>query len=112
MWQRLINLFRSRPPVTRNPARQQQVDTATQGLALYHFNACPYCVRVRRAIKRLRLQIELRDAHHPTFQQELCLEGGLYQTPCLRIESEDHNTLWLYESSEIIRYLEQRFTGV
>jgi len=35
--------------------------------------------------------------------------GGKIQTPCLRIE-QDGQVQWLYESSAIISYLEQRFT--
>jgi glutathione S-transferase len=87
------------------------VDEASRRLALYHFETCPYCIRVRRAIKRLGLQIELRNAHLPFYQQELSLQGGRYQTPCLRIEplEDGDGVAWLYESADIIRYLEQRF---
>ena len=95
----------------RSPERQQAVDEASRGLALYHFEACPYCIRVKRIIQRLDLQIELRDARVPIHQQELHLEGGRYQTPCLRItQAEDERPVqWLYESTDIIRYLKQRF---
>ena len=34
--------------------------------------------------------------------------GGKIQTPCLRIE-QNARVQWLYESSAIIAYLEQRF---
>jgi glutathione S-transferase len=96
----------------RSPERQKRVDEATRRLALYHFEACPYCIRVRRAIKRLDLRIELRNAHLPVYQQELRLQGGRYQTPCLRIDPTEHGktAYWLYESADIIRYLEREFT--
>jgi len=34
--------------------------------------------------------------------------GGKRKVPCLRIE-EDGKTEWMYESNDIIAYLEQRF---
>ncbi|MEN8165899.1 MAG: glutaredoxin [Pseudomonadota bacterium] len=94
----------------RSPEEQQQVDSATRGLALYQFPYCPYCVKVGRTVRRLQLHIELRDAtNNPAHQQALRLEGGKLQTPCLRIEQAGSETQWLYESADIIRYLEQRF---
>jgi glutaredoxin len=97
----------------RTPEEQRAVQAASRHLALYHFDACPYCVRVKRAIKRLDLPIELRDAHQPAYQQELRQQGGRYQTPCLRIEQvdNDNEAQWLYESTDIIRYLQQRFAS-
>jgi glutathione S-transferase len=35
--------------------------------------------------------------------------GGKIQTPCLRITDQTGKVQWLYESKEIIRYLQQRF---
>jgi glutathione S-transferase len=37
-------------------------------------------------------------------------EGGKFQAPCLRIGDPDHPPQWLYESSAIIHYLQQRFS--
>jgi glutaredoxin len=110
MLSRLLGKLCSTPKLRRSPAEQQQVDAATRSLALYHFPTCPYCVRVNRAIKRLALQIELRDARLPVYRQELRMQGGCYQVPCLRIEQERQDPQWLYESRDIIAYLEQRFS--
>ena len=112
MLNRVISLFRSKPEKKRSPERQCQIDEASRRLALYHFETCPYCIRVKRTLKRLDLQIELRDAHLPFYQQELRRHGGNYQTPCLRIgqAEPDMPAQWLYESTEIIRYLEQQFS--
>lgn len=112
MWRWLCGLLRGKPVVKRSPAEQSKVDAATRQLALYHFEACPYCVRVKCAINQLDLQIELRNAHQPAHQQELRLQGGLYQTPCLRIGTAENaeSAQWLYESAAIIHYLEQRFS--
>ncbi len=76
-------------------------------LALYHFDSCPYCERVRAALGRLDLQIELRDVHsEPEWRQELVRATGKQMVPCLRIEQEDGRARWMHESADIIRYLE------
>ena len=98
-----------RPPV-RTAEAQARIDAATRNLALYQFRACPFCVKVRHAMRRLGLNIELRDARKdPVHAAELRSEGGRYQVPCLRIENED-GIAWLYESKDIIRWLEERFS--
>ena len=47
------------PPrgMKRAAAEQQQVDARTRDLVLYQFLMCPFCVTVRRAIRRLSLNI-------------------------------------------------------
>lgn len=95
----------------RNNQEQQQVNSQTASLALYQFAACPFCVKVRRSMKRLSLDIELRDAKQDqNHRQELATQGGRVKTPCLRIEDNDGKVTWMYESNDIIHYLEQRFT--
>ena len=107
---RLLAILTGRSRPRRTPEQQQQVDEALTQLALYHFPTCPYSLRVRRVMRRLRLNIELRDAaRNPAYQQELRREGGRLQTPCLKIRQQHKTTTWLYESADIIRYLEQRF---
>lgn len=98
-------------PMSRPADAQRAVDSAVQAMALYQYFACPFCIKTRRAIHRLNLPIELRDAQHvPEHRSALLTGGGRLQVPCLRID-EDGNTQWLYESSEIIAYLERRFGG-
>jgi hypothetical protein len=48
--------------VKRDPAKQAEIDAETANYSLYQFEACPFCVKVRRTIKRQSLKIELRDA--------------------------------------------------
>ncbi len=92
----------------RSPGLQAQIDQATAGLALYQFEACPFCVKTRHAMRRLGLNVELRDArNNPDFRQELQSEGGKLQAPCLRIPQPDGSVRWMYESNDIIDYLEQ-----
>ena len=96
--------------VQRSPEAQREIDEQTRHLALYHYRACPFCIKVRRQIKRLSLNIEMRDAqHNPSFRVELVNEGGKAQVPCLQIRHEDGRTEWLYESDSINQYLTDRF---
>jgi glutaredoxin len=96
-------------PVQRSAAEQARVDAEAAGLSLYQFHACPFCVKTRRAIHRLNLPLELRDAQKPgPYREQLEREGGKRQVPCLRIE-EAGEVRWLYESAAIIDYLERRF---
>jgi glutaredoxin len=97
-------------PVQHSPAQQAALNEMTSHLALYQFKMCPFCVRTRRSIHRLGLNIETRDARNDAqWNQELIAQGGKYQVPCLRINKQDGSTEWLYESANIRQYLEQRF---
>lgn len=96
--------------IERTPEAQQQVDAETQSMLLYQFYACPFCIKTRRTIHQLNLKIETRNAERGSpFRQELETGGGTVQVPCLRLK-EPEGDIWMYESSEIIAYLEQRFS--
>ncbi|MFH1493410.1 MAG: glutathione S-transferase N-terminal domain-containing protein [Pseudomonadota bacterium] len=101
----------STPKGMERPAEaQQRVDQECRSLALYQFGACPFCMKVRKEISRLSLNIELRDAQHdPEHREALLQGGGKIQTPCLKITDEQGNSQWMYESGDIIQYLQQRF---
>lgn len=99
-------------PVQRSPEAQAEIDLATQKMALYQFQMCPFCVKTRRAIHRLGLKIETRDARNdPRWNQELIEQGGKYQVPCLKISDENGSVEWLYESTDINQYLDDRFAS-
>jgi len=104
-------LFAPTPQAKRTPVRQAAVDQETAGLVIYQFVACPFCVKVRRTLKRLNLKVELRDAAGDSaFREELQKGGGKIQVPCLRIPQMNGGSYrWMYESSEIISYLSTRF---
>ncbi|MEZ5541763.1 MAG: glutathione S-transferase N-terminal domain-containing protein [Pseudomonadota bacterium] len=98
--------------VQRDPTAQARIDAETRELVLYQFRSCPFCIKTRRAIRRLALNIETRDAqHHQPSRQQLLKCGGKLMVPCLRIAKPDGSMQWMYESNDIIRYLESRFTG-
>lgn len=97
-------------PTERTEDAQQAVDEACKKLALYQFFACPFCIKVRREIHHLNLSIETRDAqNNETHRAALLNEGGAIKVPCLKIEHDDGKTEWMYESSDIIDYLQKRF---
>jgi len=92
------------------PEKQAEFDATTSNMKLYHFKQCPFCVRTRRTIHRLGLNIETRDARNdPNWNQELINQGGRYQVPCLRIVKDDDSVEWMYQANTIIQYLDQRF---
>ncbi len=104
----LLNFIFSPKKLQRPVAEQNKIDEQTKQLSLYQYAACPFCVKVRRALVRQGLDIQLIDAKQDENKQLLASEGGKVQVPCLRIE-QDNEVKWLYESSEIINYLDKRF---
>ena len=105
----LINHL-TRPAKIERPVRvQQEIDKSAKGLSLYQFYACPFCVKTRRAIHRLNVPVSLVDAQGDQQNREdLLTGGGAIKVPCLRIE-ENNKITWMYESNEIISYLNDRF---
>lgn len=90
----------------RSPEDQAQYDLLTSKMALYEFEACPFCIKVRREMKRLSLTIERRDVlKNEKWEQELIDQGGKRKVPCLKILQEDGSSQWMYESQTIIDYL-------
>lgn len=98
------------PVVTVRRVDQQLIDKHAPNLILYEFYLCPFCVRVRRMLRRLNMTIDIRDANRvPAFNDELLRGGGRVQVPCLRIEREGTVT-WMYESKAINQYLLSQFS--
>ena len=105
-----INLITLPKPVLREKIDQDRVDKKTKGLTIYQFEACPFCVKVRRFIRKNSLKINLKDAkNNETFKSELVNEGGKHKVPCLKIEKIHTKNQWLYESNEIIKFLKKEF---
>lgn len=99
-------------PQKRSPQGQAAVNADAASLSLYQFQACPFCVKTRRAMHRLNVPIALKDAKgDPEARAALQAGGGKVKVPCLRIEEAD-GTRWMYESNDIIAYLEKRFANV
>ena len=98
--------------VKRAPEAQASVDLQCQSLALYQFNTCPFCIKVRQEMRRLSLPIEKRDAQHNTTNREQLLQGsGATKVPCLQITETNGQTRWLQDSGAIVAYLRERFAA-
>jgi len=82
------------------------------GFSLYTDDGCPYCTRVREAMARLDLRIELRDVvANARHARALKRATGRRTVPCLRIDAPSGEALWMHESRDIVEYLEERFGG-
>ena len=104
----ILNFIFAPKKLKRLVTEQQKIDQETQHLQLFQYQACPFCVKVRRAMRRNALNITLIDAKKIENKQKLAEQGGQIKVPCLRIEKNNEVT-WMYESSDIISYLETRF---
>ena len=63
-------------------------------------------------MKRQGLTIETRDVKRSvSAKEELLAGGGDLKVPCLRVDDDQGEVSWVYESGEIIDYLEGRFTA-
>jgi glutaredoxin len=96
--------------VQRDAAAQAAVDLQCQSLALYQFNTCPFCIKVRQEMRRLSLPIEKRDAqHNAAHREELVQSSGATKVPCLKISQANGETRWLQDSNAIVAHLRERF---
>jgi len=99
--------------IKRETKHQEKIDRQTAGLSLYEYRACPFCVKVRRAFKRNALNIPTHDVkRNENSRDELLQGGGRLKVPCLRIEKKNADVKWMYESKDIIRYLEAQIATV
>ena len=99
--------------MAREPDQQAVVNQQCQNLALYQFQTCPFCIRVRQEMRRLSLPIERRDAQHDTVHRTALLQGGgAVKVPCLKISDGQGQSQWLYDSAAIMAYLQARFEKV
>ena len=105
-----INSITLPKPILRKKIDQDKIDKETKYFTIYQFEACPFCVKVRRFIMKNSLKINLKDAkNNKTFKSELVNEGGKHKVPCLKIAKKYSKIIWLYESTEIIKFLKKEF---
>ncbi|MCP1677064.1 glutaredoxin [Natronocella acetinitrilica] len=98
-------------PIDRAPTEQAELDKAGKQLVLYQFQACPFCMKVRKEMARLGLTtVEMRDARNDSAHRAaLEAGGGKVKVPCLLIHHEDGQQEWMYESDAINAWLADRF---
>ena len=87
-------------PITISEEERLRINTFTSSMVMYEFKACPFCVRVRRFMKRNNIARKNKD-----YAEELVSGGGKLQVPCLVIPIEGKSSEWLYESKDIINFL-------
>lgn len=73
--------------------------------SLYYSPWCPFCVRVLNALKRMNVDVELRDTGDRKHLSALREGGGKTQVPCLLIEKKGKKE-WMYESNDIVQFLQ------
>ena len=96
--------------VQRESAAQAEVERQCESLALYQFNTCPFCIKVRQEMRRLSLPIDKRDAQHNSTHRDALQQGsGATKVPCLKITEANGQTRWLQDSNAIVAYLGERF---
>ncbi|MGH7898606.1 MAG: glutathione S-transferase N-terminal domain-containing protein [Candidatus Binatia bacterium] len=72
-------------------------------LALYDFEACPFCRKVREALSHLGLEVEMRPVGKGSPRRaELQQRGGKIMAPYL---VDPNSGSEMYESDDIVRYL-------
>jgi len=96
--------------VQRPDTEQQRVDQQTATLALYEMPACPYCCKVRRRVRKLGLNIPGRDVYaDDDAYNTLVAATHSSQVPCLYISAPGMEPRWLFESNDIVAWLEEHF---
>ncbi|MDG1906510.1 MAG: glutathione S-transferase N-terminal domain-containing protein [Arenicella sp.] len=80
-------------------------DSANINPVLYYSAFCYFCQKVMMFMRQRGIELETRSTSEREHAMTLREGGGKTQVPCLRI-GEGSNAKWLYESDDIIRYLQ------
>ena len=84
----------------------------SESYELFESDICPFCANVRRFLDAKGIDLPrrntLRDA---AARSELIAGGGRATVPCLKIIDENGNERWMYESMDIMRYLNDRYAA-
>ncbi|TVV43384.1 glutathione S-transferase N-terminal domain-containing protein [Thalassolituus sp. C2-1] len=76
--------------------------------ALYYYDACPFCQRVLRALPGVKVEVEKRNVlTNQEFRKQQYTATGRTTVPCLLISDNGKDT-WMFESADIIRFLQSR----
>ncbi|REL30344.1 glutaredoxin family protein [Thalassotalea euphylliae] len=106
----LVNFLTQPKSPKLTTQRQQEIAELTKNLSLYHLPTCPFCVKVRRAMKREGIELPLMNIKDNNYavREELINGGGKPTVPCLKItDAGEKKVEWLYESDDIIAYLQK-----
>ena len=99
-----LDWMTSPKPIPVSPEKIKFIQEKAKDMEIYEFKACPFCVRVRRFMKKNNISITIKDARrNKDFADELLNGGGKLQVPCLKIGGD--KIRWMYESKDIIIFL-------
>jgi glutaredoxin len=101
--------FITRPKAPKLSIQEQEmINDKVQHISLYQLAACPFCVKVRRAMRRNGINLPLVDikSEQGRYREELVQGGGAAKVPCLKIDNGQQGVTWMYESKDIINFLE------
>ncbi|MBE0483309.1 MAG: glutathione S-transferase N-terminal domain-containing protein [Bacterioplanes sp.] len=77
--------------------------------ALYYYDSCPFCQRVLHALPNVKVAVEQRNVlKNPEFRQQQAKATGRTTVPCLLIQDDQGKEQWLFESADIIRFLQNQ----
>lgn len=106
-----LDWITSPKPLSISEEKRNEINSLTSNMVMYEFRACPFCVRVRRFMKKNNISIETKDARkNKEYASELINGGGKLQVPCLLIQKDSKNVEWLYESKDIIKFLSKELS--
>ena len=75
-------------------------------ITLYINPTCPFCIKTVELAKELGLPLTLKDVHDVSVAEELVRLGGKKQMPYM---TDDEHAVSLYESDEIMKYLQETY---
>ena len=82
----------------------------TDSYVLYKTDMCPFCSMVRRFLDARGIELPMRDtARDAAAHQELVAGGGRPTVPCLKITDAQGEVRWMYESMDIMRFLDAQY---
>jgi len=85
--------------------------TTLDNVVLYHRPTCGFCRRVYHALDNMNLKISgVNVSQDYDARLKLSKEGGKSQVPALHITHSNGRGEWLYESLDIIDYLQQQLS--
>ncbi|BBG28850.1 glutaredoxin family protein [Zymobacter palmae] len=96
-------------PVTHDAKVQTAPIAKDAPLVLYYRDDCPYCWNVMSYLNDQHRELPMKEINSSeAISNELIIGGGKRQVPCLRIRENNGNKItWLYQSAEIIKYLDE-----
>ena len=84
----------------------------SESYELFKTDICPFCGMVRRFLDSKKIELPMRDTmRDPDARAELVAGGGRPTVPCLKITKASGEVEWMYESMDIMRYLDAQFAA-